>query len=154
MPKIARFCYSVGYLGFVPWAPGTWGAAAAIVTYFGLLKYGLINPYILVAIILLSCIVALWSYGAAVRELNTGDPSEFVIDEYAGMMVSLLCMPEEWWLILASFLFFRLYDIWKPGPVGWLDRKHGAVPVLADDLLAGVMAVFSVWLVKSYAISV
>ena len=67
------------------------------------------------------------------------DASQIVADEVAGMWLALLFLPAVWWLVLLAFGLFRLLDIAKPGPIGWMDRQlPGGLGVMADDLLAGV----------------
>lgn len=83
------------------------------------------------------------------------DPSWIVIDEVAGQFVALLPVSlgaaaagapvlALWPGWLAAFLAFRLFDIWKPGPVGWADRQGGALGVMLDDLIAGALAAIAV----------
>jgi phosphatidylglycerophosphatase A len=101
-----------------------------------------------------------WAVEREVRHSADKDPSEIVIDEVAGQFVALwpvsfgamfagLGLLDLWPGIVTAFLAFRLFDIWKPGPVGWADRQEGALGVMADDLIAGwlaalVVAVFAV----------
>ena len=98
--------------------------------------------------------LGLWSIGQA---LGAGheDPPEIVIDEVAGQWIALwpvslgasMTGSAFWDLypgVIAAFLFFRLFDITKPGPVGWADRKGGAFGVMADDVIAGVFAAVAV----------
>jgi nicotinamide-nucleotide amidase len=98
--------------------------------------------------------------GARIAGSADKDPSEIVIDEVAGQFVALWPVSfgaefagvgflDLWPGIVTAFLAFRLFDIWKPGPVGWADRQEGALGVMADDLIAGwlaalVVAVFAV----------
>jgi phosphatidylglycerophosphatase A len=69
------------------------------------------------------------------------DPGWVVIDEIAGQLCALLLLPGPSWAgLLAAFAMFRLLDIAKPGPIGWLDRQGGALGIMADDVLAGLVA--------------
>ena len=83
------------------------------------------------------------------------DPSEIVIDEVIGQWIALLPLSFAAWNMglnmlvmwpgwIAAFAFFRLFDIWKPGPVGWADRRGDALGVMLDDVIAGVFAAFGV----------
>jgi phosphatidylglycerophosphatase A len=83
------------------------------------------------------------------------DPSEVVIDEALGQWIALLpviwgaaqagVQPAALWPgWIAAFLLFRVFDIWKPGPVGWADRKEGALGVMLDDVIAGLLAALGV----------
>ena len=80
----------------------------------------------------------MWRSGAPAV---TGDPGWVVIDEFAGQWITLLALarPRSPGLI-AAFVLFRLFDITKLGPVGWADRQHGAFGIMADDVIAGVIA--------------
>jgi len=74
--------------------------------------------------------------------LGTDDPHEAVVDEVMGQIVALLFIPftTSWKLILAGFVLFRLFDIWKPYPIDELQSLPKGIGVCADDLLAGVYA--------------
>ncbi|MEM7668790.1 MAG: phosphatidylglycerophosphatase A [Pseudomonadota bacterium] len=143
-----RTIVTVGGAGLVPWAPGTWGSAVAIPLTWGIHFLG---GFPLVAALTLAVIlVGLWATGQylAGRE---DDPSEVVIDETAGMMLTLWPLSYGLWAADAAphvfpwpgwvigFLLFRFFDILKPVPVKWFDRP-GALFVMLDDLVAGVLA--------------
>jgi phosphatidylglycerophosphatase A len=70
------------------------------------------------------------------------DPGAFVFDEFVGQWTALLFVARgPWWAVLSAFALFRLFDVWKPFPVGWADRRlRGGLGVMADDVLAGLMA--------------
>ena len=74
-------------------------------------------------------------------ESGVKDPGEVVIDEVAGMWIALLPAGLIWWQILLAAMLFRLFDILKPGPVGWADKRlPGGLGIMADDLIAGALA--------------
>ncbi|MFT8643308.1 phosphatidylglycerophosphatase A [Gluconacetobacter sp.] len=142
----ARLVASFGGCGFSPVAPGTVGSLAALV--FGLLF--LPHPVVMGVAILLCCAIG---YGATARVSDGEDHQWIVIDEVAGMWIAMFPltfgpMPVDplWldrldilWLLLA-FALFRLFDITKPGPVGWFDRRHDAIGIMGDDIVAGIIA--------------
>jgi phosphatidylglycerophosphatase A len=75
------------------------------------------------------------------RASAKSDPSEVVIDEVAGQLLALALVPPDWLSYALGFLFFRVFDILKPGPIGWADRKiKGGLGVMLDDVIAGVLA--------------
>lgn len=127
-----RSVASMGGVGFLRPAPGTWGSAVV-------LPVALLGPgaAALLAMVLLG--VGLW----ALRRLPEAseDADWIVIDEGAGMALALAALPGfSWQGVLLAFLLFRLLDIWKPGPIGWADRLPGPVGVMADDVVAGALA--------------
>jgi len=139
--RLATFVATWGYSGLIRPAPGTWGTVAGMPFAWALLHWG--NWTTTLVAILLAVVIGFW---AARRHMattqNPDDPSEIVVDEVAGLWVACLALPDAnlWWL-LAAFFLFRLFDVWKPGPVGWADRRlKGAAGVMADDLVAGAMA--------------
>jgi phosphatidylglycerophosphatase A len=83
------------------------------------------------------CVVGTW----AVHETNAqDDPGWIVIDEFAGQWIAMLGLARvSLWGVVAAFVLFRFFDITKLGPVGWADRKDGAVGVMADDVVAGLI---------------
>ena len=151
MTALAKFIATMGGIGFSPKAPGTVASAASIPLAW-LLHWA--GGFSLFAIATLAAILGGWwatrEYVAGLGE--TADPSEVVIDELAGQWVALWPLsfgmmfsdsaahvfPYPGWI--AAFALFRLFDIWKPGPVGWADRQHGAFGIMADDVIAGIIA--------------
>jgi phosphatidylglycerophosphatase A len=131
--------------GLLPWAPGTFGSLVGLpliilLSYLGDLYTG-IGLLVLVA-------VAVWSSDICGKLLKKDDPSEVVIDEIAGLLLTIFLLPFSWVNIFTGLLFFRLFDILKPFPIGWVDKKiKGGVGIVADDLLAGVYANICVRLV-------
>jgi phosphatidylglycerophosphatase A len=126
--------------GFVPFAPGTAGALLGLLLGVPLL---LAPPGMLAIAALLVSLLGLWAIRAARVE---GDPGWVVIDEIAGQFVALLGLARPTIVgLAAAFALFRLFDIVKPGPVGWADRQDGAAGIMADDLIAGAIAAGVLW---------
>ena len=139
--------FGVGYLR--P-APGTWGSLAALPLFWAIHVY-LGGPVATTIATIAVTLVGWWSIARATQGSDNHDPSEIVIDEVAGQWVALLPMSfgaaamgvgvldlyPGW---IAAFVLFRLFDIWKPGPVGWADRRDDAFGVMFDDIIAGAMA--------------
>jgi phosphatidylglycerophosphatase A len=127
-----KWIASMGGMGFLRPAPGTWGSALV-------LPVALLGPgaAALLAMVLLG--LGLW----ALRRLpEAGEDADWiVIDEGVGMALALAALPGfSWQGVVLAFLLFRVLDIWKPGPVGWADRLPGPVGVMADDVVAGALA--------------
>jgi len=125
--------------GLLPKAPGTWGSLAALPPAAFLVWLG--GPWLLAAATV-AIAGAGWAVSAAyVRASGREDPKEVVIDEVAGQWMPLVVLPFEPLAWLAAFLAFRLFDVGKPWPVGWADRRlKGGFGIMADDLLAGAYA--------------
>lgn len=132
-------------VGYLPKAPGTWGSLAALVVLiipFHTLQWLL--PILVVVVFAISLPIV--SY---LEKSHGHDPQFIVIDEVLGMWL-VLCnpfFPKTYIFIIASFVFFRLFDIFKPYPISILQKKHGGFYILADDLLAGIMASIALQLV-------
>ncbi len=129
--------------GWLPGGPGTWGSLAALPFAIGTWHAG--GTGALAALALFWCALSVWS--TATCEARYGhDPGVFVMDEFAGQTLALVPAalwgldPTTWPVLLVGFGLFRLFDIWKPGPIGRLQSLPGAAGVLADDLLAGLVA--------------
>jgi phosphatidylglycerophosphatase A len=131
----ATFIASAGGTGYAPKAPGTFGSLVGLAIGVLLLKLGH-GP--LFAGIIVTSLLGLWAVWACGGQ---NDPGWIVIDEVAGQLITMLALPRIALpgLILA-FALFRLFDITKPGPVGWADRRHDALGVMADDWIAGALA--------------
>ncbi len=152
--RASRLLASFGGTGFLRPAPGTWGSAAALP--FGWLLHGLGGPAALLAATGALFAAGLWAVAAEERQGSGKDPGWIVIDEVVGMWIALLPLsfglaaagaaawtfPWPGWV--GAFLAFRVFDIWKPGPVGWADRRPGAMGVMLDDVIAGLFAAIAV----------
>jgi phosphatidylglycerophosphatase A len=134
-----RLLATVGGLGYLPLAPGTWGSLAGLPLSWALARC---QP-----VAALAGALAVTAVAVAVAERAEGafatrhDASQVVIDEVAGMAWTLLWLPPTWGWSLLGFGLFRLLDATKPGPIGWLDRRvHGGLGVVLDDVAAGALA--------------
>jgi phosphatidylglycerophosphatase A len=125
-----------GGAGYLPYAPGTWGTAAALPLWWLLAHLGPLGYALAFAGSWVSVAVA----GPAQRLLNRVDHPAIVIDEAAGLLVALAGVPVSWTWALLGFLVFRALDIFKPPPIRWLSRGEGGLDVVLDDVAAGVMA--------------
>jgi phosphatidylglycerophosphatase A len=133
LPKtIATFFY-VGYLPFIP---GTFGSAAALVLFI-FLKPGLLAQYAFLALFLS---LGFYFSGKAERLFNSKDPKYIVIDEVAGMFLALLFVPLDFRLLAIGFLLFRVLDTVKPYPADRLQNLNGSAGIMLDDIVAGVYA--------------
>lgn len=132
----AKAIATVGGIGRVPRFPGT----VASVVGVGLAWWLSPNSAMQIAGTLAVTALGFWSAGPAARAMGVKDPPAVVIDEVAGMMIGLALLPATWKTYLAAFLLFRFLDIFKPGPIRRLERLPGGAGIMADDLLAGLIA--------------
>jgi phosphatidylglycerophosphatase A len=136
MKRLALLLSTFGYVGYFPIAPGTAGSAAALPLFLVLRWAG--QPWLEVAVIAALTAVGCWAGTVAARHYGREDPGYVVLDEVVGMLLTLLFVPVSWTGILAGFLLFRLFDIVKPPPARQLERLHGGVGIMMDDVAAGL----------------
>ena len=124
--------------GLAPFAPGTFGTLMAIPLYLLMSRLPL-SGYILITLIV--CVTGVWICGNSSKKLGVHDHSGIVWDEFAGYFITMIMAPSGWLWIVIGFSLFRLFDIWKPWPISWLDKKvQGGFGIMIDDILAGVFA--------------
>jgi phosphatidylglycerophosphatase A len=135
-PLAARLIATAFGAGYLPVAPGTWGTLAAVPLAIGLDRLGE-GAYLAGATLV--ALVGSWAAAAYCRGSGREDDQRVVIDEVAGYLVTLAPVARSPANLAMGFALFRLFDIWKPPPVRWIDRHvHGGLGVVADDLAAGV----------------
>jgi phosphatidylglycerophosphatase A len=133
--RILKNIATLGPIGYLPIAPGTWGSLFAVLFYY------LLKPPFPVQLFLIISVTAIGTIAAhsAEKVLNEKDSGHIVIDEFAGYAVSILALPVTLTFLAAAFLLFRFFDILKPPPVRWIERTFpGGAGVVSDDLMAGV----------------
>ncbi|MGM0412493.1 MAG: phosphatidylglycerophosphatase A family protein [Pseudomonadota bacterium] len=124
--------------GLSPKAPGTFGTVAALLLWWPLSQLSLVG-YLVATLVVV--VAGIGICGRTGRALGVADHPAIVWDEVAGLLIALVAVPAGWYWVLAGFLLFRLFDIVKPPPVGWLDRNlPGGLGVMADDVAAGLLA--------------
>ncbi len=124
--------------GLAKKAPGTFGTLAAVPLYCLLAQTGdLIYTLVTVA----ATVSGIWICGIAAEKLGEHDFKGIVWDEVAGYLVTLWAFPFNWKTLILGFILFRFFDIIKPWPISWADRRiHGGIGIMLDDILAGIMA--------------
>jgi phosphatidylglycerophosphatase A len=141
-----RTLYSCFGLGYAPVASGTFGTLLGIPIYFLLIKVWDADWRVYALGTLIVFFVGWWASAYGEVDLNTHDSKKVVIDEVLGYLVTMFplplivmdTLPQPW---IWGFFLFRFYDIWKPGPAGYVDRNTpGGFGVMLDDAIAGVFA--------------
>ncbi|MBE3638469.1 phosphatidylglycerophosphatase A family protein [Mangrovicoccus algicola] len=157
----SRLVGTFGGIGLLRPAPGTWGSAAAVP--LGYLLHGIGGFTLLLLATAAVFAAGIWACRAERAATGRKDASEIVIDEVAGQWVAMWPLSlglshagVDPWLFpwpgwVGAFVMFRLFDIWKPGPVGWADRKDAPHWVMIDDVIAGLMAAVAVALAAGLA---
>jgi phosphatidylglycerophosphatase A len=138
MRRFILFLSSNAGLGYFPVAPGTAGTLAGIPAFLLLANL----PAPLYAVTWSGLLfLAFWTAGEAGKIYGVVDDGRIVIDELVGYLVTVAVLPFSWTAALLGFLFFRLFDIAKPPPASWFDRKmKNGYGVVLDDVMAGLYA--------------
>ena len=117
-------------------APGTFGSAVGLVLFFAVRSSGSVGLEL--AVIVIVCAVGIWSATVAERQLGDVDPAPVVIDEVAGMLITLAFLPVTLTGAIVGFLMFRVLDVVKPWPSSRFERLPGGLGIMADDAMAAV----------------
>ena len=153
MRRLALFVSTVGYVGYAPFAPGTFGSAAGLAVFFAVRSAG--SMAVEVGVIVALFAIGIWAGTVAEHHFGGVDPGPIVLDEVVGMLVTLCLLPVNGTGALVGFLVFRLLDVVKPFPAARFERLPGGLGVMADDAMAaiygnlvmrGLMAVAPGWL--------
>jgi phosphatidylglycerophosphatase A len=143
-------------LGFIPFAPGTWGSFGAMCTIY---MISILFPvYGVIAFLIVTCILSLLIADYFINNFGDDAP-QFVMDEAAGQAVVFLfsgfqtVQGDPLWILFLGFLFFRVFDIFKPLGIARLEKFPGKFGILADDILAGIYALACLELTKTVTAS-
>lgn len=124
--------------GLAPRAPGTFGTLAAVPIWLLLQP---LAPAVYLAVVVAAALLGFYLCGAASKKLGVHDHGGIVWDEMVGYWLTMFMAPPGWLWALYGFALFRLFDIAKPQPISWADRRvHGGVGIMLDDILAAVYA--------------
>ena len=124
--------------GLAPRAPGTAGTLAAIPVYLACAQFSATGYLALTLAVFLT---GIWICERAAQRLGVHDHPGIVWDEFAGCLVTMIPAPSAWPWAVVGFVLFRLFDIWKPWPISWVDRKaKGGLGIMLDDVIAGAFA--------------
>jgi phosphatidylglycerophosphatase A len=164
-PRVAIFLATAGGLGYIPFAPGTWGSFA------GALLYGLTCFLLPLAaksraslsagaawaaatalpVALIIALTGVWVSRRAASHSGQKDPQFVVIDEVSGQFFTYLLAlaPLNWKYLLLGLILFRVFDIWKPFPARQAESLPGGWGIMADDWMAGVYAAIGLWIARA-----
>ena len=136
MRRLGLLIATCGYIGFAPVAPGTVGSAAGVALFY--LIRGVEGVWAQPLLIAVLFAAGVWAASIAEQALGGTDPGPVVIDEVAGMLITLLWLPVTPLGALVGFLVFRVLDVVKPYPSRQLESLHGGLGIMADDAMAAV----------------
>lgn len=140
MNQLPKFVATFFGLGFIPVAPGTFGALGGFIVSYLLLVLGFdfkLFHSIHFILVLISYMAGVWACKRLSSEWGP-DPSRVVIDETIGFWISILFLPVDLWVFLIGFVLFRFFDIIKPLGIRKIDQWHTPNSVMLDDVLAGI----------------
>jgi len=134
----ANFMALGGGLGLAPKAPGTFGTLLGI----PLLLLMPVNLWAYLGCVVVLFAVGVWCCDVCAKDLGVHDHPGIVWDEVVGYLITMMAVPRTLWWILAGFIAFRIFDIFKPWPISWVDRQvEGGMGIMLDDVLAALFAV-------------
>ena len=137
--RLAEILATVFYLGRIPGAPGTWGSIAAVLVWL-ILPEQMLSVFIFSGILIFLAVIGIWVSQLVESASGTTDPSEIIIDEWVGQWIALLALPQTWISAVIALVFFRIFDIAKPGPINNLQKLPGGWGIMVDDIVAGIFA--------------
>lgn len=142
-----RHCLAFGFgSGLARYAPGTFGTLASIPLYLLIARF---PGWLYLVTLVAAFALGVWVCDVVSRDLRVHDHGGIVFDEFVGYWITMFLVPATWQWIAAGFVAFRVFDIWKPGPVRWCDEHlKGGFGVMFDDVVAGVCAWIALQLVR------
>jgi phosphatidylglycerophosphatase A len=130
-------------------APGTLGTLVAIPFFIAINK---VDIYLQLLFVVMVFILGIWSSNVTSTSLKLKDPSCIVIDEIAAFLLLLILISPNLYQLIYAFILFRLFDIWKPYPISWIENRYsGGFGIMIDDIAAALMALI-IYLITNYAL--
>lgn len=136
MNRFAVLLATCGYIGAIPFAPGTFGSIPGLLLALWLHHLGIWQ--LEAAVIVIIFVIGAWAATKAEEHYGLIDPGPVVIDEVLGMLVTLAFLPVSLTGAIVGFVVFRVCDVIKPPPARQLEQLHGGWGVMSDDFMAGV----------------
>jgi phosphatidylglycerophosphatase A len=131
--------------GLAPKAPGTFGTLAAIPLF---LLLAMLTPIYYFSAVIIMSIAGIYICGKAADDVGVHDHPAIVWDEFVGYFITMFMVPVSWQSVLVGFLLFRIFDILKPWPISFIDKKmSGGAGIMFDDILAGIFSLIIMHLI-------
>jgi phosphatidylglycerophosphatase A len=141
MRRVILFLASGAYIGYVPVASGTWGTLLAFPLFWIFEPWRHLSVGLYLTGYVAAVLGACWIAGRAEAILQEHDSHAIVIDEIVGYLAATLFMAPTWEHTLVAFVAFRVFDVIKPFPAGYIDRAvPGGAGVVLDDVASGLYA--------------
>lgn len=129
--------------GAAPKAPGTFGTLAAMpfLFLFQFQYQSLLGLSAFIGLLIVSFVIGVYFCEVTSNDMGVHDHGGIVWDEFVGLWITFILVPLTWWTLILGFALFRFFDILKPWPIKWLDKKvEGGFGIMIDDVLAGIFA--------------
>lgn len=133
--------------GLAPKAPGTFGTLAAIPVFLLLIML-MPTPFFYAIAVIIMGLAGIYICGKAADDVGVHDHPAIVWDEFIGFFITMFMVPVSWQSLLVGFILFRVFDIFKPWPISFIDKKMtGGLGIMLDDVLAGIFALIIMQLI-------
>jgi phosphatidylglycerophosphatase A len=144
--SVIATCFGVGKFRY---APGSMGSLTALPLAWWLsTSYG---SQILISVSIILFIIGIWASEAYANNIGQADPGSIVIDELTGQLFTLGFVTVDLWTLAAGFVLFRFFDIAKPWPIYWIDKKlKGGFGIMLDDIIAAIFAIPMLYLFEIF----
>lgn len=134
---LSQLISTLFFIGYIPFAPGTFGSLVALI-FVHILKP---DDLELLFLVVFGLILGIFCSHTTEKDLEERDSKKIIIDEFIGYMASLLFLPQTFYNLIVIFFLFRFFDIFKPFPIRLLERRiHGGLGIMIDDLVAAIYA--------------
>ena len=133
--RLLKGIATLGFVGYLPIAPGTWGTLAGL-AFFMCFR---LSFQLYLSATVFCIIVGMIASGIAEQMIGEQDSSHIIIDEFTGFLISVIALPQTPGYVIAAFLLFRFFDILKPVPIRTVERLlPGGIGIMSDDIIAGI----------------
>ena len=131
--------FALGFgTGCAPKMPGTIGTLVGVLFYLPMVY---LSWPIYIGVTITLFLLGIWLCEVTANDLGVHDHGGIVWDEIVGFLITMTAVPPDWRFVVLGFVLFRLFDIWKPWPINWLDSKiSGGLGIMVDDVLAAIYA--------------
>ena len=156
MKIFTKLFISIFYIGYIKFAPGTWGSLAAILILYPIIKYTMLSLEVLIIIFITLFFISNLFINYFSNFTNSNDSKHIVIDEFLGIFIILIFYDfifiyNDFITLILIFLIFRIFDVLKIFPANYIDTnlKNG-YGVMMDDIVAGIYTIFTLMILNAF----